>query len=139
VTYVDTTAAGGNTYSYRVKAVNGAGPSAYSNTISVRVTAIPAPTGFTVTNSPRNGPSTNANLSWTYAANPTLTGFTIQRATNLSFTTGLNTTNVGSAARSLQQSVSQNTVYYYRIRANTAAGSSAWANALPFPILTGNQ
>jgi hypothetical protein len=46
VTYVDNTAGGGNTYAYRVKAVNAAGSSAYSNTISVQVTAIAAPTNL---------------------------------------------------------------------------------------------
>jgi len=33
--------------------------------------------------------------------------------------------------------VTRNTTYYYRIRANNNVGdSSAWTNALPFPILT---
>jgi len=137
VSYADTTAAGGNTYSYRVKAVNAAGSSAYSNTITVQVTAIPAPTGFTVGNTARPGSNTNANLNWTYGTNPT--NFTIQRATNATFTTGLNTTTVAGNLRSLTQSVNQNTTYYYRIRANTPAGPSAWTNALPFPIRTGNQ
>jgi hypothetical protein len=142
VTYVDTSVAVNTTYLYRVKAVNASGSSNYSPvppaTVSVTVPALPAaPTGFTVTNTPRNGSSTNANLSWSY--NPDPTNFTIQRATNLSFTSGLNTSTVAGTARSLTQSVNQNTTYYYRIRANTPAGSSAWTNALPFPILTGNQ
>ena len=54
-----------------------------------------APTNFTVTNTPRNGSNTKANLSWSYGTNPT--NFTIQRATNLSFTTGLNTSTAGPA------------------------------------------
>ena len=138
VTYVDSTVAPATTYSYRVKAVNAIGSSGYATLANVVVPALPAaPTGFTVTNTPRNGSSTNANLSWSYGTNPT--NFTIQRATNLSFTSGLNTSTVAGSARSLTQSVNQNTTYYYRIRANTPAGSSAWAHALPFPILTGNQ
>jgi FtsP/CotA-like multicopper oxidase with cupredoxin domain len=137
VTYVDTTVTGGNTYSYRVKAVNTAGSSNYSNTMTVQVTAIPAPTNFNVTNTPRNGANTNANLNWQYlAGNPT--SFTIQRAENLSFTTNLNTSTVAGTARGLSQTVRDNTTYYYRIRANTAGGSSAWVNAQPFPIRTGN-
>jgi len=72
-----------------------------------------------------------------YSPNPT--NFTIQRATNATFTTGLNTVNPGGAVRSLNQTVSRNTTYYYRIRANNSiSGSSAWRNALPFPIRTGN-
>jgi len=36
------------------------------------------------------------------------------------------------------QTVTRNTSYYYRIRANNVAGGfSAWRNALPFPIRTG--
>ena len=50
VTYVDTTVAAGNTYSYRVKAVNAAGSSALLRTSQPTwsVPAIPAaPTSFT--------------------------------------------------------------------------------------------
>ena len=138
VTYVDNTVTAGNTYSYRVKAVNAIGSSGYATLADVVVPALPAaPTNFTLTNTPRSGNQTNVNLSWSYTTNPI--NFTIQRAANLSFTTGLNTSTVSGTARTLTQSVSQNTVYYYRIRANTPAGSSAWTNALPFPILTGNQ
>jgi hypothetical protein len=136
VTYLDATVAGGNTYSYRVKAVNGAGSSAYSNTATVAVTAIPAPTNFTLTNTPRNGANSTMTLDWSYGTDPT--NFTIQRAENLSFTTNLNTSTVAGTARTLTQTVRDNTVYYYRIRANTAGGSSAWTNASPFPIRTGN-
>jgi hypothetical protein len=138
-TYIDATVAANSSYMYRVKAVNAAGSSAYATLASpVFVAPIPAPTSFTVGNTPRNGSSTNANLSWTYGpGNPT--DFTIQRATNATFTTGLNTATAAAAARTLTQAVSQNTTYYYRIRANTPTGSSAWTNALPFPIRTGSQ
>jgi len=65
--------------------------------------------------------------------------FTIQRATNLSFTTGLSTSTVAGNLRTTTQTVTRNTVYYYRIRANNSiGGSSDWTNALPFPIRTGN-
>ena len=99
-------------------------------------TAIPAaPTGFTVAAALASGNKDTATLNWTAAADPT--SFTIQRATNLSFTTGLATFTATGTARSLTQTVNRNTVYYYRIRANNSVGdSSAWTKALPFPILT---
>jgi FtsP/CotA-like multicopper oxidase with cupredoxin domain len=137
VTYVDTTVTAGNSYSYQVKAVNGSGQSAPSNTASVIVPAIPAaPTDFTVSVVPANGNNYTATLNWASAANPT--SFTIQRAENLSFTTNLNTSTVAGNLRTTTQTVRRNTVYYYRIRANNdVGGSSAWTNALPFPIRTG--
>ena len=66
------------------------------------------------------------------------TNFTVQRATNATFTTGLNSATLAANATTLTQTVTRNTTYYYRIRANnTVSGSSAWVNALPFPIRTG--
>jgi hypothetical protein len=149
VTYVDTTVTFGNTYLYRVAAVNSAGLSlAYSPvppaTVSVTVPAIPpAPPSLTVAAVKVSNNNYTATLNWTYTPPPApapdpLTGFTIQRATNATFTTGLNTVNPAAGARSLTQNVSKNTTYYYRIRANNnVGGSSAWTNALPFPIRTG--
>jgi FtsP/CotA-like multicopper oxidase with cupredoxin domain len=136
VTYVDTTVTGGNSYRYRVAAFNAGSTSAYATLATpVVIQAIPAvPTTFTVI-SARAGTNDTATLTWTAAANPT--NFTIQRANNLGFTTGLTTFTPAGTARSLTQTVNRNTVYYYRIRANNNIGnSSAWKNALPFPIRT---
>src|SRR5574341_926351 len=141
VTYVAATIALGSTYLYRVAALNGAGLSAYSPvppaTVSVSLPAVPpAPTSFTVAAVKATGNNYTATLNWASATDPV--DFTIQRAENLSFTTRLSTFTVAGTLRTLQQTVDRNTVYYYRIRANNGAGgSSAWANALPFPIRTG--
>jgi len=139
VTYVDTTVTAGNSYSYQVWAVNAIGRSAApTNATSVTVPAIPAaPTNFRVSAGTRNPNGTYPlTLTWQAVTNPT--NFTIQRATNATFTRGLNTVNPGGAVRSITQNVNRNTTYYYRIRANNnISGSSAWTNALPFPIRTG--
>ncbi|MDM7995876.1 MAG: hypothetical protein QUT30_09370 [Acidobacteriota bacterium] len=137
VTYVDATVAAGNSYTYLVYAVNSAGQSAPSNTASRTVPAVPeAPSSLTLTNTPANGQNSTMKLDWVLAVNPT--NFTIQRAQNLDFTTGLSTFTVAGNLRTLTQTVRDNTVYYYRIRANSDGGSSAWTNAKPFPIRTVN-
>jgi predicted molibdopterin-dependent oxidoreductase YjgC len=101
------------------------------------VPAIPAaPTEFKVSVKKASGPNYTATLMWTSAVDPT--NFTIQRATNATFTTGLNTSTVAGNLRTATQTVTRNTTYYYSIRANNnVGGSSAWVNALPFPIRTG--
>ncbi len=143
VTYVDTTVAWGNSYRYRVAAFNAGSASPLPSTAYVTlanpvvVPAIPpAPTNFTVSAVKANGNNYTATLNWAEAVNPA--NFTIQRANNLDFTTGLTSFTAAGTARSLTQTVTKNTVYYYRIQANNSlGGSSAWTNAQPFPIRTG--
>ena len=142
VTYVDTTVTFGNSYSYQVAAVNSQSTIPYPYVTlasSVVVPAIPpAPTNFTISIGPKQGNNYPATLSWTYTppAPDPLFNFTIQRATNATFTTGLST--FTDTATPFTQNVNRNTTYYYRIRANNSiGGSSAWTNALPFPIRTG--
>ena len=141
VTYTDTTVTPATPTSTGCAAVNAVGPSlAPTNATTALVPAIPAaPTSFTVSvvKNP-TGPNYTATLTWTAAANPT--NFTIQRARNATFTTGLNTVNPGAAVRTITQTLAPNTTFYYRIRANNnISGSSAWTNALPFPIRTGSS
>jgi hypothetical protein len=138
-TYIDTAVTVGNTYFYQVWAVNALGRSVNpTNTDSATVPAVPAvPANFRV-RAVKNatGPNYTATLTWASATNPT--NFTIQRATNATFTANLRTFTPAGAARNLTQTVNRNTTYYYRIRANDSiSGSSAWSNALPFPIRTG--
>jgi FtsP/CotA-like multicopper oxidase with cupredoxin domain len=139
VNYADATVAFGNRYSYRVYALNGTGQSiAPTNTVSAILPAIlAAPTNFSVAVALASPISYRATLTWTAAANPA--SFTIQRATNAMFTSGLISVTAAGTARSVLQVLNRSTTYYYRILAtNNAGGSSVWTNALPFPIRTGN-
>jgi len=139
VSYIDATVTGPNSYRYRVAAFNAGGTSGYATLGTVvAVPVIPvAPATFEVSAVKANGNNYTATLKWTLAG-PAPTNFTIQRATNLSFTTGLNTSTVAGNLLTVNQTVTKNTVYYYRIRANNNIGdSSAWTNAQPFPIRTG--
>lgn len=139
VTYVDTTIVPGNSYIYRVAAVNVAGQSAYVTSANLIVPALPAaPSSFSAANGP-NGNGNNRTVILTWADNSNNeTGFTIQRATDAAFTTGLNTVTVAANTTTLTQTgLSRSTNYYYRIRANNGAIiSSVYVNATPFPILT---
>jgi hypothetical protein len=137
--YLDLTVVPGSSYLYRVAAVNGAGPSTYVTLATdVAVPTIPAaPSGLTVSTVKANGNNYTATLTWTDRSTNE-TNFMIQRATNLAFTAGLSSFTAAANAVTLTQTVTRNTTYYYRIRANNSvSGSSAWANALPFPIRTG--
>ncbi|HEY6008605.1 MAG TPA: multicopper oxidase domain-containing protein [Geobacteraceae bacterium] len=141
-TYVDTTVAAGatdTTYTYQVAAVNAAGMSGFAVSPPVLLPAMPAaPSNFTATNGP-NGTGNNRTAILSWVDNSTNeTGFTIQRATNATFTSGLNTANVGAGVTTLTQTgLGRNTQYWYRIRANNGTiVSSAWVNATPFPITT---
>jgi len=139
VTYLDTTVTFGNSYSYRVFAINATNTSvAPTNVVSVAIPATPsAPTNFRISVAIVLA-KYRANLTWEASTNPT--NFTIQRATNSAFTSGLATITVTGDKRSLNTGgINSNTTYYYRIRANNSiSGSSAWTHGLPFPIRTGN-
>jgi len=92
--YIDATVTPGNTYFYRVFAVNAIGPSAApTNQTSAAIPAIPAaPTNFRVSVVKAGGNNYTATLNWVHPGGTSLTNFTVQRATNLAFTTGLTTT-----------------------------------------------
>jgi hypothetical protein len=136
--FVDTSVAWGIDYYYRVAAFNGEGTSDYV-TLGTALPALPAaPTNLTVTLGPKQGNNYPATLTWNAPSTGAPAGYTIERANNLDFTTGLTTFTAAGSATSFTQNLSRNTVNYYRIRANNnLGGSSAWTNALPFPIRTG--
>jgi FtsP/CotA-like multicopper oxidase with cupredoxin domain len=127
--FADTTAAAGTTYYYRVRTKVGSASSAWSNTASAVTPVTPAvPTDLAVTaTAPPTGTAT-ATLTWTESAGSVVGGFTIQRATNSSFTAGLTSFNVGGTARTfVNTGLARNTRYFYRIQAFNGAGTSAFS------------
>ena len=127
--------------------MNGTVASAYSNIVpnvaDPGVPAVPvAPTGLTVAIA-----AGVATLNWSHPGGASLIDFTIQRATNATFTLGVSSLTAAAGATTAQDTVPGAGPYYYRIRANGSAGSSAWTNASPFPVggaltiisLTANQ
>lgn len=143
VGYNDTTVVAGNSYAYRVMAVNATtgAQSAWSNTATVSLAAPAAPAAVTVSctrNSPRSG-NARCTLSWdnTDAA---ATGFRIQRANNAGFapvaqtvTQNLGTTTVQTYTYTTGN-VSRNTAWYFRVQSFNAIGASAYVDASPSPF-----
>jgi FtsP/CotA-like multicopper oxidase with cupredoxin domain len=110
-------------YYYRVQAMNGAGSSAWSNTLTILTPAgPPAPAGLTATVS-ATGTTASVTLNWT---NNNL-AVQVQRSTSSTFPTGTSTvtfpTVPAGTASYLNTPVALGT-YYYRIRNVTSAGVS---------------
>jgi hypothetical protein len=89
------------------------------------VAAPSAPTGLTATALTSN----QIKLTWTDAAgklNPE-SSYTVERATNSTFTSNLMSRTTGSGSDEFRStSLAGSQTYYFRVRANNAAGSSAW-------------
>jgi len=134
--YTDTTVTANGSYTYRVIAVNSFGPSAPSNEAFVSLAAVPAAPGpVTATAENRNNRWSFVALGWQDVDNET--GYTIQRATNATFTANVVNVNVGANVTGYTTgNLPRSTPYYFRVLAFNGAGPSPWANASPFPIVT---
>lgn len=118
--YTDTLVTTGTTYSYRLIATSAEGSSAPSATPSITVPGVPptAPTGLIATPASR----TQITLSWTDTS-MNETGYTIDRSLNGTSWTPL--VNLGPNVQTYSNTgLKQNTLYYYRVRAYNAWGSS---------------
>ncbi|MCA9235974.1 MAG: fibronectin type III domain-containing protein [Planctomycetales bacterium] len=136
--YQDASVAPSTTYFYRIRAYNSAGYSAFSNVVSYTTTAAAppaAPTGL-------NGAvvsSSRIDLSWTDNTSNE-TSFSIDRATNSSFTQNLVSKTVGSNTTSYQDAgLSPSTTYYYRVRASNIDGNSGYTNIINRTTLVGTS
>jgi FtsP/CotA-like multicopper oxidase with cupredoxin domain len=135
VTYTDSSSLVEGTYTYYVIANKTSAPvaaSAKSNvaTVNFVAPAIPAaPSNLGVTWTRAGLLADNATLTWTDNSNNE-TGFTIQRATNAAFTSGLNTTTVAANVKTLTQTGLLRTItYYYRVASANGTVLSAWNTA----------
>ena len=132
--YTDTAVVEGAAYYYRVRAENEASKSAWSNTVSVVYTTVPAaPGGLTATvTGPVSGPPAGVSLHWTNTTGGALvTHMVVRRATDPGLTTGLADFLLGAAATSYTDTaVTEGTTYYYRVRAENEVSTSAWSNTV---------
>jgi titin len=114
-------------YSFRVRAYNLGGTSAYAGPVSATTDAAAtppaAPTGLSAT--PTSG--TAVNVAWTDVATNE-TGYEVQRCTGAGCTGFATLVNLGANASSYSNSgLTAGTTYRYRVRATNGAGSSAFA------------
>lgn len=132
--HVDPAVSTGRSYQYRVAAANSGGTSPYATTAAVTPIAPPlAPSGLTGT-ATVSGKKANIALQWVDGSIDE-SGFELQRATNASFTVGLNTATVAANTVSTTQTgLYRGVTYFYRIRAVNAGGASAWSSV--FSIVT---
>ena len=134
VTFVDTAVTTGHSYQYRVAAVNSGGQSAWAVSNMIATPPVPlAPSGLNGS-AVVSGKKANVTLTWADNSNNE-TGFTIERATNATFTVGLNQSTVAANAVTVTQTgLYRGVTYFYRIRAFNSGGSSGWSNV--FSVVT---
>ena len=125
-TYTDNGLSEVTTYYYRVRAINLAGESAYSNVVSATTALNPpaAPTGLTA----GTITTSSVQMTWTDVATNE-TSYVVQRSLN-----GSTYTTVGTLAASTttftDTGLDDNTPYYYRVYASNVTGNSAYSNVL---------
>lgn len=122
------------TYYYRIKAVNTGGSSAYSS-VANATTLPPAPTAPSAITATAAS-STQINLSWTDNANNEV-DFTLERSGDGSTGWTSISSPAADATSASNSSLTANTTYYYRIKANNTGGSSAYsstASATTYPL-----
>ncbi|HEX2990688.1 MAG TPA: fibronectin type III domain-containing protein, partial [Anaerolineales bacterium] len=132
--YTDLAVLGGYTYTYRVAAVSTNGSSAYSNTAAATIPADATPPAAPSNLVVSNLNQTSFTLSWLDNSNNE-TGFTIQVATNSSFSGNTMTFNAGPDTMSYNiTGLRRNSRYYIRVLAyngfNEGAGPFPWSPVL---------
>ena len=122
--YTNTGAKAGTTYYYRVKAVNDAGLSPYSNIVSGQSKAVTPKPSAPVVKIGNSASSGKPMLTWNAVSGAT--SYKVYRATSqngtyslLGTVTATSYTNTGAKA---------GTTYYYKVKAVNSAGESAYSN-----------
>src|SRR5439155_738084 len=123
-TYTDTGLTANTSYSYRVRASNSGGDSAYSNTATA--TTFPAspvaPSGLSATATS----GTTINLTWV-SKSTNETSFKIERALGAAAFSPYATL-FPSVTTYADTGLTANTSYSYRVRASNGGGDSAYSN-----------
>ena len=126
VTITNTTGVFGSNYVFRVKTMSGIIGSAYATSGQVSMPTPPAAPSGLISAAALQGANAIVMLAWTDNATNE-TGFAIQRASNVGFTTGLVTTPVAANSTSwLSGNLARATTFWFRVAATNAVGSSAW-------------
>ncbi|HLT10501.1 MAG TPA: fibronectin type III domain-containing protein, partial [Micromonosporaceae bacterium] len=116
----------GTTYRYRVRAVNSAGASGYSNIVNCTPQTSLQPPGTPGTLTASGTTSSSTNLSWG-ASSGTVTNYEIERCTGTDCTS-FSQVGTSTTTSFTNTGLSPATTYRYRVRATNAAGSSSYSN-----------
>jgi formate-dependent nitrite reductase cytochrome c552 subunit len=132
LTYQDNGLTANTDYVYRIAGLNGSGQSSWSIELAAKTAAsnppaVPtAPSNLTVT----GVTAVSIFLQWTDNSDNEQ-GFTVERALDNTFTSGLATFNTGPNATTFADSgLTKLTTYYYRVRAFNPTGPSGWSNVV---------
>nr|WP_121162584.1 fibronectin type III domain-containing protein [Micromonospora pisi] len=133
--YTDGTVTPNTTYYHRVRTSYLGAPSPWSTVSVVTVPTTPAvPHSLTATASMSAPDSVSVKVSWFESAGSVVSGFTLQRATDPSFSTGLTSFTIAGTARSFTNTgLAPETVYHWRIQAFNAIGASAFTTPVVVP------
>jgi len=114
------------TYYWRVNATNAEGTSAWSSVWSfTTVVAAPSPPTLASPANGATGVSTSPTLSWNTSTGAT--SYRIQVSSNSSFTSIVfDQGGITGTSRAIS-GLSNNTIYYWRVNATNAGGTSAWS------------
>jgi hypothetical protein len=123
-TTIGTGLAANTNYYFRVASVNAGGTSAYGTaTGAVRTVAVPGTVAAPTAPAATIG-TIGLTLNWTVPTGP-VSSYTVQRATNLAFTTGVTTVATGVTATTYAVTgLTTKTTYYFRVTAVNASGST---------------
>ncbi len=124
-TFTDDTAAGYNTYRYRIRAVNsvGVGDATRQQAVTLGAGRPEVPTGLSATASGQ----TSIDLAWT-APNSTTTSYTLQRKSGSGSYETTTTSIAAGATTYTDTGLTHATAYTYRIRAANSYGGGGWSN-----------
>ncbi len=136
--YYDWGLTAGQTYYYRIKAVNGTDSSAYSNTATFTtpggtITIPAAPSSLAAV--AVSGSNTSIALSWEDNSGNE-TSFVLDRSTSSTFASITSFTLTANTTNYTDTGLSASTTYYYRLRASNTAGASANSNTATFTTPT---
>lgn len=117
----------GTSYWVRVRAENAAGFGPWSSASSFTTLDVPdAPTNLATS----NVAPTSVRLTWSAPSNngSSITSYTVQRATNSSFTSGATTFTLSSGGTAT--GLAEREQYWFRVRATNGVGTGGWSSAV---------
>lgn len=127
-----------STYFWRVRASNSNGPGTYSAVRTFTTGSATAIPGTTVLLSPTDGKSDvilTPELKW--AKVPGTTTYRVQISTNASFSSVVfDQSNVTSSSQVVTSKLSENTTYYWRVRASNSSGNGSYSQVGSFKTLS---